>query len=168
MPKAGKYHIARKIADGGMAEIFVGTQHGMEGFERPVVLKRILAPLVADPQFRYMLIDEAHVAMGLNHSNIVQVLDLGHVRGRYFLVLELVDGWDLAVLLDRAAQVSLPLHVPSPHAGGHAPQSWAQLRQVSPRAAEHTPSPQAAQSAGQVLAVSHVLSHRPSPHWARP
>ena len=77
-----------------MAEIFVGTQHGMEGFERPVVLKRILAPLVADPQFRNMLLDEAHVAMGLNHSNIVQVLDLGHVRGRYFLVLELVDGWD--------------------------------------------------------------------------
>jgi serine/threonine-protein kinase len=110
MPKAGKYHIARKIADGGMAEIFVGTQHGMEGFERPVVLKRILAPLVADPQFRNMLIDEAHVAMGLNHSNIVQVLDLGHVRGRYFLVMELVDGWDLSQILARAAsaQFSLP------------------------------------------------------------
>jgi serine/threonine protein kinase len=109
MPKAGKYHIARKIADGGMAEIFVGTQHGMEGFERPVVLKRILAPLVADPQFRNMLIDEAHVAMGLNHSNIVQVLDLGHVRGRYFLVLELVDGWDLSQILARAASAQFPL-----------------------------------------------------------
>jgi serine/threonine protein kinase len=109
MPKAGKYHIARKIADGGMAEIFVGTQHGMEGFERPVVLKRILAPLVADPQFRNMLIDEAHVAMGLNHSNIVQVLDLGHVRGRYFLVMELVDGWDLSQILARAASAQFPL-----------------------------------------------------------
>ena len=109
MPKAGKYHIARKIADGGMAEIFVGTQHGMEGFERPVVLKRILAPLVADPQFRNMLIDEAHVAMGLNHSNIVQVLDLGHVRGRYFLVMELVDGWDLSQILARAASADFPL-----------------------------------------------------------
>jgi serine/threonine-protein kinase len=109
MPKAGKYHIARKIADGGMAEIFVGTQHGMEGFERPVVLKRILAPLVADPQFRNMLIDEAHVAMGLNHSNIVQVLDLGHVRGRYFLVMELVDGWDLSQILVRAANAKFPL-----------------------------------------------------------
>jgi serine/threonine protein kinase len=109
MPKAGKYHIARKIADGGMAEIFVGTQHGMEGFERPVVLKRILAPLVADPQFRNMLIDEAHVAMGLNHSNIVQVLDLGRVRDRYFLVMELVDGWDLSQILTRAASAHFPL-----------------------------------------------------------
>jgi serine/threonine-protein kinase len=109
MPNPGRYHIARKIADGGMAEIFLGTQHGMEGFERPVVLKRILAPLVADPQFRNMLIDEAHIAMGLGHSNIVQVLDLGHARGRYFLVLELVDGWDLSQILARATAASFPI-----------------------------------------------------------
>ncbi len=109
MPKAGRYHIARKIADGGMAEIFLGAQHGLEGFERPVVLKRILAPLLADPQFRNMLIDEAHVAMSLNHSNIVQVLDLGHVGGRYFLVLELVDGWDLSQLLARANAADFPV-----------------------------------------------------------
>ena len=109
MPKPGRYHISHKIADGGMAEIFLGTQHGMEGFERPVVLKRILAPLVADPQFRNMLIDEAHVAMGLNHSNIVQVLDLGHVRGRYFLVLELVDGWDLSQVLSRAGAANFAI-----------------------------------------------------------
>jgi serine/threonine-protein kinase len=110
MPQAGRYHIARKIADGGMAEIFLGTQHGAEGFERPVVLKRILAPLVADPQFRNMLIDEAHVAMGLNHSNIVQVLDLGHVHGRYFLVMEFIDGWDLSQILARSvgAKFRLP------------------------------------------------------------
>jgi serine/threonine protein kinase len=109
MPNPGRYHISRKIADGGMAEIFLGTQHGMEGFERPVVLKRILAPLVADPQFRNMLIDEAHIAMGLGHSNIVQVLDLGHARGRYFLVLELVDGWDLSQILARATAASFPI-----------------------------------------------------------
>jgi len=47
------------------------------------------------PAVRNQMIDEAHVAMSLNHSNIVQVLDLGHARGRYFLVLELVEGWDL-------------------------------------------------------------------------
>ena len=103
MPGAGRYHISRKIADGGMAEIFLGTQRGVEGFERPVVLKRILASLLADPQFRNQMIDEAHVAMSLNHSNIVQVLDLGHARGRYFLVLELVDGWDLNQICNRAS-----------------------------------------------------------------
>ena len=109
MPGPGRYHISRKIADGGMAEIFLGSQRGVEGFERPVVLKRILASLLADPQFRNQMIDEAHVAMSLNHSNIVQVLDLGHARGRYFLVLELVEGWDLNQILNRARAASFPL-----------------------------------------------------------
>lgn len=110
MPGPGRYHISRKIADGGMAEIFLGSQRGVEGFERPVVLKRILQSLVADPQFRHQMIDEAHVAMSLNHSNIVQVLDLGQMAGRYFLVLELVDGWDLNQIVNRAlaAGVALP------------------------------------------------------------
>jgi len=72
--------------------------------------KRILASLLADPQFRNQMIDEAHVAMSLNHSNIVQVLDLGHARGRYFLVLELVEGWDLNQILNRArAGLQFPL-----------------------------------------------------------
>jgi serine/threonine-protein kinase len=109
MPGPDRYHISRKIADGGMAEIFLGTQRGVEGFERPVVLKRILASLLADPQFRNQMIDEAHVAMSLNHSNIVQVLDLGHARGRYFLVLELVEGWDLNQILSRARAAPFPL-----------------------------------------------------------
>jgi len=109
MARPGRYRILRKIADGGMAEIFLASQRGAEGFERPVVLKRILQALVADPQFRNMLIDEAHVAMSLNHSNIAQVLDLGHARGRYFLVLEFVDGWDLNFLLQRVAAASFPI-----------------------------------------------------------
>ena len=104
-----RYRKIRKIADGGMAEIFLAIQHGAEGFERRVVLKQILAPLLADPKFKNMIIDEAHVAMSLNHSNIVQVLDLGQWKGRYFLVLELVDGWDLNQLLARVRQAKFPL-----------------------------------------------------------
>jgi eukaryotic-like serine/threonine-protein kinase len=98
---AARYRKVSKIADGGMAEIFLALQHGAEGFERRVVLKQILAALLADPKFRNMLVDEALVAMSLNHSNIVQVLDLGQSKGRYFLVLELVDGWDLNRILAR-------------------------------------------------------------------
>jgi serine/threonine protein kinase len=112
LPKArmpARYRILRKIADGGMAEIFLATQHGAEGFERRVVLKRILAALLADPKFRNMMIDEAHVAMSLNHSNIVQVLDLGQAKGRYFLALELVDGWDLNQLLARTKNTEFAL-----------------------------------------------------------
>jgi serine/threonine protein kinase len=109
MAQPGRYRILRKIADGGMAEIFLAVQRGAEGFERPVVLKRILAALVADPQFRNLMIDEAHVAMSLNHSNIAQVLDLGHAGGRYFLVLEFVDGWDLNLIINRVSASGFPL-----------------------------------------------------------
>ena len=85
-----------------MAEIFLATQHGAEGFEKHVVLKRILTQFSADPQFGNMLLDEGHISMTLQHSNIVQVLDLGVAGSRYFLVLELVDGWDLERILVRA------------------------------------------------------------------
>ena len=100
----GRYQIIRKVADGGMAEIFLARQSGAEGFNRLVIVKRILPALSADPHFRNMFVDEAHIAMTLNHSNIVPVLDLGQSEGRYFLVLELVDGWDLATVSRRARE----------------------------------------------------------------
>ena len=101
MSPQSRYTILRKIADGGTAEIFLAKQHGAQGFEKTVVLKRIFTTFYADPQFRHMLVDEAHIAMSLNHSNIVQVLDLGEAEGRYFLALELVDGWTLDRVLKR-------------------------------------------------------------------
>jgi hypothetical protein len=110
MAQHGRYTVVRKLANGGMAEIFLALQQGHEGFQKPVVLKRILGTIYSDPQFRNMLIDEAHISMSLTHSNIVQVLDLGLAGGRYFLVLELVDGWDLGCILQRgrAAGFVLP------------------------------------------------------------
>src|SRR3954466_7908010 len=109
MAKHGRYKIVRKVADGGMAEIFLATQLGREGFQKPVILKRIHSTIYADPQFRNMFIDEAHISMGLSHSNIVQILDLGVGSGRYFLVMEVVDGWDLGRVLHRAATATMPL-----------------------------------------------------------
>src|SRR6185295_214980 len=109
MAKHGRYKIVRKVADGGMAEIFLATQTGREGFAKPVILKRIHSTIYADPQFRNMFIDEAHISMSLSHSNIVQVLDLGLANGRYFLVMELVEGWDLGRITHRAHAAGLPL-----------------------------------------------------------
>src|ERR1044071_7945243 len=78
-PLHSRYTILRKIADGGTAEVFLAKQTGASGFEKMVVLKRIFNTFYSDPQFRHMLIDEAHIAMSLYHSNIVQVLDLDDV-----------------------------------------------------------------------------------------
>ncbi len=109
MAKHGRYKIVRKVADGGMAEIFLATQLGREGFQKPVILKRIHSTIYADPQFRNMFLDEAHISMALSHSNIVQVLDLGLGGGRYFLVMELIDGWDLGRLIQRASAARFPM-----------------------------------------------------------
>ena len=106
-----RYRVVKKLAHGGMAEIFLALQSGAEGFEKPVVLKRILPSLASDPTFVRMLVDEAHIASTLNHSNLVQVLDLRHSGSEYFLVLEFVDGWSLEQVRRRAqkAKVKLPL-----------------------------------------------------------
>jgi serine/threonine protein kinase len=109
MSLQSRYTILRKITDGGTAEIFLAKQHGAQGFEKTVVLKRIFTTFYADPQFRHMLVDEAHVAMSLNHSNIVQVLDLGEADGRYFLAMELVDGWTLDRILKRSKAAGVPV-----------------------------------------------------------
>src|SRR4051794_1146079 len=105
----GRYTVVKKVADGGMAEIFLAHLTGAQGFARLVILKRILPVFSIDPHFRNMIVDEAHIAMSLHHGNIVQVLDLGEERGRYFLAMELVDGWDRARYISRGGAPRLPL-----------------------------------------------------------
>jgi serine/threonine protein kinase len=107
-----RYHVVSKIAHGGMAEIFLALQQGEQGFKKPVVLKWILPALAEDPAFVRMLVDEAHIASTLNHSNLVQVLDLGKSGERYFLVLEFVDGWSLEQIRRRALKAKFKLPVP--------------------------------------------------------
>jgi serine/threonine-protein kinase len=112
MSEAARYRVQRKIASGGMAEIFLALQLGVEGFQKQVVLKRILPSLAADPSFVRMLVDEAHIASTLNHGNLVQVLDLRHSGSEYFLVLEFVDGWSLEQVRRRAQKAKLKLPLP--------------------------------------------------------
>jgi serine/threonine protein kinase len=112
MARGNRYHVVSKIAHGGMAEIFLALQQGEQGFQKPVVLKRILPALAEDQKFVRMFVDEAHIASTLNHSNLVQVLDLGKSGGQYFLVLEFVDGWSLEQIRRRALQAKLKLPVP--------------------------------------------------------
>ena len=83
-----------------MAEVFLATMLGAEGFTRPVAIKRVLAGLTHAPAFRSMFIREALIAARLSHPNIVSVLDFSRdVHGRLFMVMEYVDGTDLASLL---------------------------------------------------------------------
>src|SRR6059058_1751186 len=78
-----------------MAEVFLGRQAGMEGFEKLIVLKRIRPELSSDPNFVNMFLNEARVAARLNHPNIVQIFELGKVDKQYFIAMEFIHGEDL-------------------------------------------------------------------------
>ena len=100
----GKYRIERRLAAGGMAELFVGFLQGAKGFERKVAIKRILPHLAADPSFQSMFWDEATLAANLSHPNVVQVLDFGEESGQLYMALEFVDGIDLKTMSRQLAQ----------------------------------------------------------------
>ena len=95
----GRYRLVERIALGGMAEIFKAKVFGAHGFERTLVVKRILPQLAQDAEFVRMFIDEAKVMGQLNHPKIVQVLDFGEVNGQYYIAMEHVDGIDGLALL---------------------------------------------------------------------
>ena len=95
----GHYTVGRRLAFGGMAEIFSALMEREQGFSKRVVLKLILPQYCADPDFVRMFIDEAVIAAQLTHQNIVQVYDFGAVDGRYFIAMEMVNGCDLRTLL---------------------------------------------------------------------
>jgi serine/threonine protein kinase len=106
----GKYEIIRRLATGGMAEIYLARATGIEGFEKQVVLKRILPQYADDDEFVSMFLDEARLAATLHHSNVVQVFDIGAVDGQYFLSMELLQGQDGRHLMRAAARAGgLPI-----------------------------------------------------------
>ncbi|HEX5655750.1 MAG TPA: serine/threonine-protein kinase [Polyangiales bacterium] len=108
----GAYTLLRRLAVGGMAEIYVAKTRGLGGFEKLTALKLVHAHLSADAQFVRMLIDEAKILVLLTHANIAQVFDLGNVEDRYFIAMEYVDGVDLQGLARAADRLGSPLSVP--------------------------------------------------------
>ncbi len=107
----GKYYLLERINVGGMAEVFRAKAFGVEGFERLVAVKRILPNIAEDKEFIRMFIEEAKLAVQLNHANIAQIFDLGVVDGSYYIALEHVHGRDLRGIFDRcrAAGEAMPV-----------------------------------------------------------
>ena len=97
----GKYYLLERINVGGMAEVFRSKTYGVEGFERFVAVKKILPNIAEDEEFISMFIDEAKIAVQLNHANIAQIFDLGKVDVSYFIALDYGNGKDLRPLFDR-------------------------------------------------------------------
>ncbi|MEM9189541.1 MAG: protein kinase [Myxococcota bacterium] len=94
---SGSYELLERIAEGGMAEVWRARSRGVAGFEKTVVIKRVLPALMRNPNSAKMLVREAKIAALLNHPNIVQIFDLGEEQGNYFIAMEYVHGRDLGM-----------------------------------------------------------------------
>lgn len=88
----GRYRLLARIGEGGMAEVYRAVISGPEGFEKELVLKRILPRLSDTGDFKTMFIREAKISALLIHPNIVQIFDFGEAEGAYFIAMESVQG----------------------------------------------------------------------------
>jgi serine/threonine protein kinase len=101
LERLGEYLLVKRIAAGGMAEVFRAQIRGLGGFRRDVAIKRILPEHAQDTDFITMMLDEARISARLVHPNIVQVLNCGCIDGNYFIAMEYVDGPSLSNLSKR-------------------------------------------------------------------
>jgi serine/threonine-protein kinase len=111
--RLGPYDLLRRIATGGMAEVYLARRAGPHGFQKTVAVKRILPQYARDPDFVAMFVDEARVCARLAHPHIVQVFDFGEQDGELYMAMEYVDGTTGARLI-RAASAEdeeIPLDV---------------------------------------------------------
>jgi tRNA A-37 threonylcarbamoyl transferase component Bud32 len=97
----GRYTLLRRLAIGGMAEIYLARQAAMAGFEKEVVIKRLRAELADDPRIVEMFLDEARIGALLNHPNIVHVYDVDEHDGIPYIAMEYIIGEELNELCRR-------------------------------------------------------------------
>jgi serine/threonine protein kinase len=100
----GNYRLVGLINTGGMAELYLALQEGMEGFTKIVAVKRILPHLAQNAEFIKMFLDEARLAARLEHPNIGRIYNLGETDGSYFMAMEYLPGEDLSRTLEQAGR----------------------------------------------------------------
>lgn len=105
----GRYELLRKLATGGMGQIFLARPQGSPGLTRLLVIKRLLPHLATDRKFLHMFLDEAKIASRLDHPNIVHIHELGEVRGSHYLAMDYVAGEDLRTLEQYATVRKRPI-----------------------------------------------------------
>jgi serine/threonine-protein kinase len=103
----GKYRVLRRIASGGMSEVYLCLLPGEEGFRKRVAVKAVHPRHAGDPRFRGLFIREARLSASLSHPNLIQVFDFGREGSAYFLAMEFVEGWSLAEAAAQARRLGL-------------------------------------------------------------
>ncbi len=109
----GRYLLLSRLSRGGMGEIFLAKIGEIQGFEKLCIIKKVLPHLAEDRDFIKRFIDEAQIAVKLNHANIAPVYEVGMVDGEYFLAIDYVQGRDLRRTLSRCheEQKRIPIDI---------------------------------------------------------
>lgn len=100
----GRYELIKRIAVGGMGVIYLAKSRGAGGFEKTVIIKKILDHLADEPEFITKFLDEGRTVVHLTHGNIVPVFDMGAEDGEYFIAMEYLPGRDLRDVLKSLSQ----------------------------------------------------------------
>src|ERR1700722_4820206 len=110
---AGRYEIIRPIASGGMATVHLARTIGLGGFERLAAIKTMHPHIAEEADSVSMFLDEARVAAGIHHPNVVATIDVDKGPDGLFLVMEYVDGASLSQILRtlsrRRARMPIPV-----------------------------------------------------------
>ncbi|MFC1833429.1 protein kinase [Thermodesulfobacteriota bacterium] len=104
----GRYYLVDKISRGGMSDIFLAKTTSVGGFQKPLVIKKLLPDLSAKPRYVTRFINEAKTLSRLNHVNIVQILDMGVIDGEYYIATEYIEGRNVAHLVSKAMKSGGP------------------------------------------------------------
>jgi eukaryotic-like serine/threonine-protein kinase len=97
----GRYQLLFPVGEGGMARVWLARLRGARGFDQLVAVKVLLPAYVGNQDFEQMFIDEARIASRISHAHVVKVLDMGEDLGHLYIVLEWLEGADLAALMRR-------------------------------------------------------------------
>jgi serine/threonine protein kinase len=108
----GKYILLKRLAIGGMGEIYLAKLTGPEGFEKMLVIKRMLSHHTENQRYVDMFFAEARVAAQLNHSSIVQIYDMGQIDDVYYIAMEYVHGKSLKEVIDHAKAIDSLIPAP--------------------------------------------------------
>ena len=108
----GRYQLLKRIAGGGMGEVFLARQAGIQGFEKLLVIKTLLPHLTENQEFVEMFLDEARLAAKLSHPNLISIFDLGEVEGVFYIAMDYVHGEDLKRLWKQAYHAKRTIPTP--------------------------------------------------------
>jgi serine/threonine protein kinase len=111
-PTFGRYELLKRLAGGGMGEVYLARHRGAAGFQKLLVIKTLLPHLCEDEEFIHMFQDEARISAQLIHPNICQTFEFDQIDGAWYIAMEYLRGEDVRRLWKAATVKGMSVPVP--------------------------------------------------------